>query len=40
MPTGAEYRFKYLGADGTWFCDPDADAVLNEYAQPNSVVQV
>lgn len=26
LPTGRRYRFRYLGEDGTWFDDEDADA--------------
>lgn len=26
LPTGRRYRFRYLGEDGTWFDEEDADA--------------
>lgn len=28
--TGAVVRFRYLGRDGTWFDDPDADRIDHE----------
>jgi 1,4-alpha-glucan branching enzyme len=41
VPAGGQYRFKYLDADGSWFCDDDADALeLNEYHATNSVLNV
>ena len=27
VPAGEAFEFKYLTADGAWFCDPEADAV-------------
>lgn len=30
LPQGQAFRFKYLAADGTWFCDPDATAVVHD----------
>jgi 1,4-alpha-glucan branching enzyme len=30
VPPGATVRFRYLGADGHWFDEPDADGVDNE----------
>jgi 1,4-alpha-glucan branching enzyme len=35
---GKTYEFKYLGENGSWFCDPDADTRRNEYGETNSVV--
>ena len=41
LPAGSTYHYKFLTADGTWFCDPNSDAVvLNEFHQPNSVLSV
>ena len=41
VPSGASYQFKYLAADGTWFCDEAADDyTLNEYHATNSVLRV
>jgi 1,4-alpha-glucan branching enzyme len=41
VAAGAHYQFKYLAADGTWFCEDDADAhELNEYHATNSVLHV
>jgi 1,4-alpha-glucan branching enzyme len=38
---GGCYQFKYLAADGTWFCDDEADAhELNEFHATNSVLHV
>jgi 1,4-alpha-glucan branching enzyme len=40
IPSG-HYHFKYLAADGTWFCDPDVtETGLNEYQEMNSVFTV
>ena len=30
VPAGHTIRFKYLAADGRWFCDPEADTVVHE----------
>jgi 1,4-alpha-glucan branching enzyme len=30
VPPGSSYRFRYLGQDGLWFDDPDADARDND----------
>lgn len=41
LPAGATYRFKYVSADGHWFCDPAADGEeWNEFATTNSLLQV
>jgi 1,4-alpha-glucan branching enzyme len=41
MPVGAAYHFKYLSEDGTWFCDPAADAFEpNDFGAVNSVLLV
>ena len=41
LPTGSTARFKYLAADGTWFCDPDAATVAHdEYHVVDSLLQV
>jgi 1,4-alpha-glucan branching enzyme len=41
VPAGSVLRFKYLAADGTWFCDPDADAVVHdEYQVVDSLLAV
>lgn len=41
IPAGSTSRFKYLAADGTWFCDPDADAVVHdEYHVVDSLLVV
>jgi 1,4-alpha-glucan branching enzyme len=37
---GQQLRFKYLAADGTWFCDPDADTVTNEFHTADSLLVV
>lgn len=41
VPAGSTYHFKYLAADGTWFCDPVADGYEpNEFAEVNSILRV
>lgn len=30
LPSGSTVRFRYLGQDGHWFDDPDADTVDSE----------
>lgn len=41
VPVGSVYRFKYLAADGTWFCDPEAEAVVHdEYQVVDSLLAV
>jgi 1,4-alpha-glucan branching enzyme len=30
VPSGTTYRFRYLGQDGNWFDDPEADAHTHE----------
>lgn len=40
VPAGATLRFKYLAADGTWFCDPDADTVPSPFDTVDSLVVV
>ena len=40
VATGSDYQFKYLSAEGTWFCDPDADdSTRNEYDEVNSILR-
>jgi len=38
VASGQVLRFKYLAADGTWFCDPDTDTVTNEFHTTDSVL--
>jgi len=41
VPAGHAFRFKYLGGDGRWFCDPDAETVEHdEYQTIDSLVVV
>lgn len=41
VPAGSAFRFKYLAGDGTWFCDPDAEAVVHdEYHVVDSLLVV
>ena len=40
VAAGQQLRFKYLAADGTWFCDPDAAIVANEFASGDSLLEV
>ena len=40
VASGQVLRFKYLAADGTWFCDPDADTVTNEFNTADSLLVV
>jgi 1,4-alpha-glucan branching enzyme len=41
VPAGSAFRFKYLDADGTWFCDPEAEAVVHdEYQVVDSLLVV
>ena len=41
LPAGSTYHYKFLTADGTWFCDPHSEAIeLNDFHQPNSVLTV
>jgi 1,4-alpha-glucan branching enzyme len=37
---GQALRFKYLAADGTWFCDPDAETITNDFHTSDSVFVV
>lgn len=38
---GQALRFKYLAADGAWFCDPDAETVIHdEYHTIDSLLVV
>ena len=37
---GQALRFKYLAADGTWFCDPDTDTVGNDFHTVDSLLVV
>ncbi len=38
---GQEVRFKYLAADGQWFCDPDTECVVHdEYHTVDSLLVV
>ncbi|WP_448072731.1 isoamylase early set domain-containing protein [Georgenia yuyongxinii] len=30
VPAGSDVRFRYLGENGVWFDDPDADALSHE----------
>lgn len=39
LPTGTTHRFKYLAEDGEWFCDDDADGLVeNDYASVDSLL--
>ena len=41
VASGQTWRFKYLGVNGNWFCDPDADTVTNdEYDTLDSLLVV
>ena len=41
LTAGQALRFKYLAADGTWFCEPDADTVVHdEYHTIDSLLVV
>lgn len=41
VAAGQALRFKYLAADGRWFCDPDADSVTHdEYHTVDSLLVV
>lgn len=41
VAAGQALRFKYLAADGRWFCDPDADSVIHdEYHTVDSLLVV
>jgi 1,4-alpha-glucan branching enzyme len=37
---GQAVRFKYLAADGTWFCDPDAATVTSDFDTTDSLFVV
>jgi hypothetical protein len=40
LPVGTVHRFKYLAADGDWFCDDAADGwETNEYGEVNALVR-
>lgn len=40
MAAGSSSRFKYLLADGSWLCDPDAETVANdEHGTVDSLVR-
>ena len=41
LESGTVARFKYLRADGTWFCEPDAESVTHdEYDVVDSLLAV
>jgi len=41
VPAGRTMRFKYLAADGSWFCDPETDTVVHdEYHTVDSLLIV
>ena len=41
VPVGQAVRFKYLAADGSWFCDPDTETVVHdEYHTVDSLLVV
>jgi hypothetical protein len=41
VAAGQTLRFKYLSADGSWFCDPDTDTVVHdEYHTVDSLLVV
>jgi 1,4-alpha-glucan branching enzyme len=41
VPCGGSYRFKYLSADGAWFCEPGADGLeVNDFHMENSILLV
>jgi 1,4-alpha-glucan branching enzyme len=41
VPAGQSLRFKYLAADGSWFCDPDTATVAqHEYGTLDSLLIV
>ena len=37
---GQALRFKYLAADGTWFCDPDTETIGNEFNTSDSLLVI
>ena len=41
VAAGQELRFKYLAADGEWFCDPEAETIVHdEYHTVDSLLVV
>ena len=41
VTSGQALRFKYLAADGSWFCDPDTETVVHdEYHTVDSLIMV
>jgi 1,4-alpha-glucan branching enzyme len=41
LMSGQAMRFKYLDAEGKWFCDPDTDTVVHdEYQTLDSLLVV
>ena len=34
---GQALRFKYLAADGTWFCDPETETITNDFDTSDSI---
>jgi 1,4-alpha-glucan branching enzyme len=41
VPAGQVMRFKYLAADGQWFCDPESPTVVHdEYQTVDSLLVV
>lgn len=41
VPAGQAVRFKYLAADGRWFCDPDSATIVHdEYHTVDSLLVV
>ena len=37
---GETYAFKYLGAEGQWLNEPEADAAPNEWGEHNSLLEL
>ncbi|MFN8051547.1 MAG: isoamylase early set domain-containing protein [Acidimicrobiales bacterium] len=41
LPAGEPVQFKYLGEDGQWFTDPDADGYsVNEWGELNARIDL
>lgn len=39
VPAGERFHFKYLTAEGTWFCDPDVEQRHNEWGEADGILE-
>jgi 1,4-alpha-glucan branching enzyme len=39
VPAGERFHFKYLTAEGAWFCDPDVEQRHNEWGEADGILE-